>query len=94
MVHCTCAEKAERFWGDLMILKFGYSDPWSQNKWEMTINLDELVKGEFKMSQVRKIFKLMIQNAELEEIEHVQTYLNSSSKKYAVAFKQIKEKGR
>jgi hypothetical protein len=78
----------------MMIIKFGHSDPWSRNKWEMTINLAELVKGELKMPQVRKIFKLMIQNAESEEIEQVQNYLNSSSKKYAAVFKEIKQKGR
>lgn len=77
-----------------MIITFGHSDPWSKNKWTMTINLAELVKGELKMPQVRKIFKLMIQNAASEEVEQVQNYLNSSSKKYAAVFKQIKEKGR
>lgn len=77
-----------------MIITFGHSDPWSKNKWTMTINLAELVKGELKMPQVRKIFKLMIQNAASEEIEQVQTYLNSSSKKYAAVFKEIRQKGR
>lgn len=77
-----------------MIITFGHSDPWSKNKWTMTINLSELVKGELKMPQVKKIFKLMIQNVALEEVEQVQTYLNSSSKKYAAVFKEIRQKGR
>lgn len=78
----------------MMIIKFGQSEPWLKNKWEMTINLAELIKGELKMPQVRKIFKLMIQNAGSEEIEQVQNYLNSSSRKYAAVFKEIKQKGR
>ncbi len=75
-----------------MIIKFGHSNPWSKNKWEMTINMTELIKGELQMVKVKKIFKLMIQNADSEDVEKVQNYLNSSSSKYASVFKEIRQK--
>lgn len=92
-----------------MEVRFGHSDPWTKNKWEMTIDLKAFCNLEgvketnpetnkkylvYPLTKVKKLFKLMVQNMEPEELNKVQEYLNSSSKSYAAVFKQIIEKGR
>lgn len=91
-----------------MKVKFGHSDPWSRNKWEIELDLEAFcnlkgIKGIdpqtnkkyviYPMRKIRKVFKLMVQTMEQEELDTVHEFLKGKSTKYADLFQQIRQKG-
>lgn len=91
-----------------MKIKFLKNDIWFPMNWKITISLDierKIVKVEktndncgmvfiYPMRNIKKIFKLMILNISSEELNEIQEYLNTTSKKHADLFRKMRKKGR
>jgi hypothetical protein len=68
-----------------MVVKIEYKN----SKGNMTIDLNQLINVSHSIVKTRKLFKMMVQNMDEPELNQVQIFLNSSSKKYALEFQKI-----